>query len=76
MQSKDGDWDEDRSFESVINSNPMPELTQEAGWKSERDLACAFSDKVAPILFPPKLFPYITNLLVLAAFFALVKIKR
>ncbi|KAL2921699.1 Protein IQ-DOMAIN 14 [Bienertia sinuspersici] len=45
--SKKGEWDENESFHSLINSISMAEMTQqEADWSSERDLACTFAHKI------------------------------
>lgn len=47
--SKDADWDEYQGVEKEIDSTSMLGMTQEAvwnSWRSERDLACAFSDKI------------------------------
>lgn len=46
MQSKEGDWDENQSFEKEMELMSMFGMTQESGCNFERDLACAFSDKV------------------------------
>ncbi|XP_021775037.1 protein IQ-DOMAIN 14-like [Chenopodium quinoa] len=44
--SKDGEWDEFQSVEKEIDSSSILGMTQEDVWKSERDLAYAFSDKM------------------------------
>lgn len=50
MQSKE-DWDENQSYEKEMELISMFGMAQESGCNSERDLACAFSDKVLSFCF-------------------------